>query len=223
MGFFSTLKKLWGAGDSPAPHASPAPETAAPQDDAWRDHLTLALRQAEPKLSVWLSLVLDGVGTAGPELWPRLRFLFASLEAPEAEAEAFVAKFSAWLDDMGYREVEEFRSELQYRLALALDLEDEEDERSRLFLKLSQGLAKTREQIAARIDSMLASHARMDDDFWEELQEILIMADVGFEPAAKLLAQLRSRARKAGVHDPAGFKDLLRAELAQLFRTPQSH
>ena len=60
----------------------------------------------------------------------------------------------------GYQEVEEFRSELQYRLALALDLEDEEDERSRLFLKLSQGLAKTREQIAARIDSLLGSAQR---------------------------------------------------------------
>lgn len=42
---------------------------------------------------------------------------------------------------MDYRYLEDFRSELQYRLALALDMEDEEDERDRLFLKLNEGLA----------------------------------------------------------------------------------
>ena len=76
---------------------------------------------------------------------------------------------------MEYEEVELFRSELQYRLALALDLEDEEDERNRLFLKLSQGLAKTKEQIVKRIDGLLGSHSVIDEGFWEELEEILLM------------------------------------------------
>jgi len=212
--------------------APSAPEAQAPSDQAapspnlvtqdWQKELTLTLRQAEPKLSVWLSIVLEGVDKPGPELWERLRFLFQCLEAPAAEAGEFISTFEKWLSNMGYEEVEEFRSELQYRLALALDLEDEEDERSRLFVKLSEGLAKTREQIAARIDGLLTSHTKMDDDFWEELEEILIMADVGFEPAGKLLSQLKSRARKAGVSDPAGFKDILREELAHIFRAPKT-
>ena len=224
MGFFTKLKKLWGGQAGPGPQASSprAPETISKEDAAWRDSLTLSLRQAEPRLSVWLGIVLTGVDRAGPTLWERLRFLFQSLEAPESEAVDFIDRFQKWLTDMGYQELEEFRSELQYRLALALDLEDEEDERSRLFLKLSEGLAKTREQIAARIDGLISSHAKLDDDFWEELEEILIMADVGFEPAGKLLAQLRGRARKAGVSDAAGFKDILREELAHLFRAPKT-
>ncbi|MFZ5428062.1 MAG: signal recognition particle-docking protein FtsY [Thermodesulfobacteriota bacterium] len=208
-----------------APKEAPAePSSLAPNlvTEDWQKELTLTLRQAEPKLSVWLSIVLQGVEKPGPELWERLRFLFQCLEAPAAEADEFVKSFEKWLANMGYEEVEEFRSELQYRLALALDLEDEEDERSRLFVKLSEGLAKTREQIAARIDGLLSSHSKMDDDFWEELEEILIMADVGFEPAGKLLAQLKSRARKAGVTDPAGFKDILREELAHIFRAPKT-
>jgi fused signal recognition particle receptor len=223
--------EIWDAPESSTePVATPigAPATAptAPVPNLvvedWQKDLTLALRQAEPKLSVWLGILLSGVDTAGPNLWARLRFLFQCLEAPQAEAEDFIARFAKWLEDMGYREVEEFRSELQFRLALGLDLEDEEDERSRLFIKLSEGLAKTREQIAARIDGLLTSHSRMDDDFWDELEEILIMADVGFEPAGKLLAQLKSRARKAGVNEPAGFKEILREELAQIFRAPKT-
>jgi len=122
---------------------------------------------------------------------------------------------------MEYRYVADFRSELQYRLALALDLEDEEDERSRLMLKLTEGLARTREQIGRRIDGLLASHGRIDEGFWEELEEILIMADVGFEPTTQLIGRLRERARKAGTDDPARFRELLREELEVIFRAPR--
>ncbi len=213
------------------PHAPEAsPEQAAPadapayakDDAAWRNDLILALREAEPRLSAWLSLLLEDVDKAGPLLWDRLRFLFHCLEVPESEADAFVEKFAAWATDMEYEQVEEFRSELQFRLALALELEDEEDERSRLFLKLSEGLSKTKEQIARRIDGLLAGHDKIDESFWEELEEILIMADMGFEPAAKLLENLRGRVRKAGTNDPTRFKDILRDELADIFKTSRT-
>ncbi len=219
MGFFSSLKKIWGSGAAPAPAAPAAPAAAAPAD--WQNALTLALRQAEPRLSVWLGHVLSGVTEAGPLLRERLLFLFQALGAPEAEAVKFVTEFEAWLAAMGYRTVEEFRSELQYRLALALDLEDEEDERDRLFLKLSEGLAKTREQITKRIDGLLAGNRTIDETFWEELEEILIMADVGFEAAARLMDNLRARVRKAGVTEAQGFRALLQEELAEIFKTPK--
>ncbi|MFZ5810868.1 MAG: signal recognition particle-docking protein FtsY [Thermodesulfobacteriota bacterium] len=184
----------------------------------WRTQLVLALREAEPRLSVWLSLILTDVDRAGPLLWERLSFLFSCLEAPAAEAEAFVTQFRAWLADMGYEAVDEFRSELQYRLALALDLEDEQDERSRLLLKLTEGLSKTKEQIARRIDGLSGSHKVMDEAFWEEFEEILIMADLGYEPTAKLMGLLRERVRKSGETDPSRFRDILREELTGIFK-----
>ncbi|MDQ7833290.1 MAG: signal recognition particle-docking protein FtsY [Desulfovibrionaceae bacterium] len=206
-----------------APSVAPIPKAAqaAPDTDApWRNQLVLALREAEPRLSVWLSLILTDVDRAGPLLWERLTFLFSCLDAPAAEAETFVGQFRKWLTDMEYDEVEEFRSELQYRLALALDLEDEEDERNRLFLKLSESLAKTKEQIARRIDGLLGSHKVMDAAFWDEFEEILIMADLGYEPTAKLLEILKDRVRKSGETDPARFREILREELSAIF-TPQ--
>jgi fused signal recognition particle receptor len=206
--------------DRPAPEstAEAAPETARVEPMAeWQRELTVALRQAEPRLSQWLDLVLEGVEERGDALWERLKFLFRALEAPEGEADEFIARFAKWLDDMDYERVEEFRSELQYRLALALDLEDEEDERNRLFLKLSEGLAKTKDSITKRIDGLMASHETMDEAFWEELEEILIMADVGYESTLKLVENLRARAREAGATDPAQFKELMRAELEHVF------
>ncbi|MUM78816.1 signal recognition particle-docking protein FtsY [Pseudodesulfovibrio sp. F-1] len=191
-----------------------------PSNDGWRAGLTLALRQAEPKLSQWLTIITADVEEKGPLLWERLAFLFNALGAPDDEAREFISRFEAWLEDMGYRTVDDFRSELQYRLALALELEDEEDERDRLFLKLSDGIAKTREQITRRIDGLLSSHSRLDDDFWDEFEEILIMADVGMEAAGQLMDNLKARARKAGTDNPEDFKNILREELEEIFRTP---
>ena len=222
MGFFSklrTLGKKKSDQEGPGTQAVTAPAPAV-GDQPWRRELTVALRQAEPRLSAWLDIVLAGVDQAGPLLWERLAFLFQALEAPEDEARDFTARFEKWLGDMGYARVTEFRSELQYKLALALDLEDEEDERSRLFLKLSQGLAKTKESITRRIDAMLTAHAVIDEAFWEELEEVLIMADVGHEAMSLLVTRLKDRARKAGVRETTGFKELMREELADVFRAP---
>ncbi|WP_041720081.1 signal recognition particle-docking protein FtsY [Pseudodesulfovibrio piezophilus] len=190
-----------------------------PTED-WQAGLTLALRQAEPKLSQWLNIIVEGIEIKGPVLWDRLTFLFKALGAPASEAQEFVSQFDAWLTEMGYQAVSEFKSELQYRLALVLELEDEEDERDRLFLKLSEGISKTREQITKRIDSLLSSHSKLDDAFWEEFEEILIMADVGMEAATQLMENLKERARKAGTDDPEDFKDILRDELEDIFKVP---
>ncbi|XPV74928.1 MAG: signal recognition particle-docking protein FtsY [Desulfovibrio sp.] len=213
---------------APEPIATPEPVhvpdtegTAVIAEENWQKELTIALRQAEPRLSIWLEHILDGVSEPGDDLWNRLTFLFQALEAPQEEAQKFITDFEKWLDNMGYEEVEEFRSELQYRLALALELEDEEDEKDRLFLKLSEGLSKTKEQISKRIDGLLDSHSSIDEDFWDELEEILIMADIGFDGATMLMDNLKERVRKAGTTDIADFRGILQDELEEIFSTPK--
>ena len=248
MGFFSAIKKMFGSAeqaDATAPQddaasvaaqagaetgAESVAETAAPDmaqaaqplvvspaDEA----LTLRLREAEPKLSVWLGIVLEGVDETGELLWQRLFFLLRALDAPEAEAQNFVREFQAWLIRMDYRQVEEFRSELQYRLALALDMEDEEDERNRLFLKISQGLSRTREQFAKGLDALFAGHGELNDAFWEELEELFIMADLGYEPSVELVERLKERARKEKVTESVKVRELLMAEVEEIFRAPR--
>jgi fused signal recognition particle receptor len=217
-----------GAGESAPEEAEPEkPEllfqekpTAAAPLEPWQQALVTALGDAEPKLSVWMAHILDGVDKRGDVLWGRLRFLFRQLDVPAGEGEDFISRFDAWLKDMDYDHVDEFRSELQYRMALALELEDEEDERNRLFLKLSAGLGKTREQLTMRIDRLLSMAGGYDDEFWEELEEILLMADVGVTASQELLKRLKPKVRQAGGRDAADFKALLKAELASVFVEP---
>ncbi len=228
MGFFSKVRRLFSGGGAagsdgaraPLPPVSASGAAASADGDA-DAALILRLREAEPRLSAWLGVVLDGVENAGDELWRRLALLLRALETPPAEAEAFVAGFQDWLARMEYRQVEEFRSELQYRLALALDLEDEEDERNRLFLKFSQGLTRTREQFARRLDGLFAGHGELNDAFWEELEELFITADLGVESSLEMTARLRERARRGNVTRPEEVRALLFAELEELFRQPR--
>lgn len=227
-------RRLFGLGGRsedtvPAPPAAPAEkilfqEKPSAGDDLmpWQKSLQQALGEAEPRLSTWMVHILDGVGKRGDVLWERLRFLFAQMEVPAEEAEDFIRRFDKWLLDMEYDHVDEFRSELQYRMALALELEDEEDERNRLFLKLSAGLSKTREQLTIRIDQLLSMTGSYDDAFWEELEEILLMADVGVNATQELSKRLRPKLRQAGTRDAATFKALLKEELASVFIEPKT-
>lgn len=216
-----------------APSAAAEPEKAAEQPvqsagaaapspaSAEEEELTVRLRACEPRLSVWLDTVLDGVTEAGPLLEKRIRFLLSSLEAPAAEIDSFVSDFSGWLERMEYRNLDEFRSELQYRLALALDLEDEEDERSRLFIKLSDGLAKTREQFSRRLEGLFASNGELNDEFWEQMEEIFIMADLGYEASEELVSRLRERCRQEKVTSSQGVREVLRKEIKSIFAQPR--
>lgn len=216
-----------------APSAAAEPEKATEQPvqsagaaapspaSAEEEELTVRLRACEPRLSVWLDTVLDGVTEAGPLLEKRIRFLLSSLEAPAAEIDSFVSDFSGWLERMEYRNLDEFRSELQYRLALALDLEDEEDERSRLFIKLSDGLAKTREQFSRRLEGLFASNGELNDEFWEQMEEIFIMADLGYEASEELVSRLRERCRQEKVTSSQGVREVLRQEIKSIFAQPR--
>lgn len=233
MGFFSAVKKMFGstADESASPAAQHSGTESQPvhsgtslplaHQPASEQDLTLLLRAAEPRLSVWLGIVLTNVTTADDLLWQRIRFLLQALEAPPAETESFITNFQQWLARMEYVHVEEFRSELQYRLALALDLEDEEDERNRLFVKLSEGLSRTREQFARRLDVLFASHGALNQEFWDTLEELFITADVGYETAMGLVERLKDQVRVQNITDTADVREILRAVLEEIFTTPR--
>lgn len=269
MGFFSTVKKLWGgdmAAASPDEKQIPVADAhdaalqaepvltetdrtaqvpaanittgnvsgsaaAAPivepqampaeLSQAWRDALTASLTSGRARISEWLGILLDGSDSAGPELWERLRFLFATLGAPVAEAKAFITEFEAWAKAMNLHKPEDLRSELRYRLILALDLEQEQEERTSIFKKLSQGLAKTKARFSAGLGALFGRTGGLDDAFWDELEEIFIMADMGSEATQKLLANLKQRARGMGVTEASRFRDVLSAELEEIFPLPK--
>lgn len=82
-----------------------------------------------------------------------------------------------------------------------------------LFGRLRQGLAKTRSSLQDRFEALLEGHPRLDEEFTEELEEILITADFGMQATQELVDALGSRLQKATVKDAADLYDHLREEI----------
>ena len=86
------------------------------------------------------------------------------------------------------------------------------------FDKIKKGLKKTREAAVNQIDSMLKSFTKIDEELFEELEELLIMGDVGMNTATKITTELRARVKKEGVTDPNEVHRLLREITADMLR-----
>ena len=65
-----------------------------------------------------------------------------------------------------------------------------------LFSKISSGLKKTRDQFVGAVNSVVSSFTRIDDELFEELEEILIMADTGVATAQKICDELKKRVKR---------------------------
>ena len=87
-----------------------------------------------------------------------------------------------------------------------------------LFSKIKEGLKKTRENISGQITTMLNSFTKIDEDLFEELEELLIMGDVGMPTAERICGILRDRVKKEGVTDPARINEMLEEIVADLLR-----
>ena len=85
-----------------------------------------------------------------------------------------------------------------------------------LFSKIREGLKKTRKAVMGQIDALLKSFSKIDEDLFEELEELLVMGDVGVPTAEKICEELRRRVKKNNVKDPAEIKGLLQDIITEM-------
>lgn len=90
-----------------------------------------------------------------------------------------------------------------------------------LFSKIKEGLKKTRDSVIGQIDSMLKSFTKIDEALFEELEELLVMGDVGIYTAEKICAELRKRVKKEGVTNPQEVHRLLEEIVADMLEGGQ--
>lgn len=85
-----------------------------------------------------------------------------------------------------------------------------------LFSKFKEGLRKTKKNIVGQIDSMLKSFTKIDEDLFLELEELLILGDVGMKTAQKICENLKVEVKNQGITDPEKIYDLLEQTVAEL-------
>ena len=84
-----------------------------------------------------------------------------------------------------------------------------EEKKKGFFGRLVEGLTKTRDNIVSGIDSIFSGFSNIDDDFYEELEEILIMGDLGVHATEQILDTLRQKVKEQHIKEPHECKELL--------------
>ncbi len=85
-----------------------------------------------------------------------------------------------------------------------------------LFDRLKEGLQKTRKGIAEKLDQVLVSFGVVDEDLFDELEEVLIASDIGVETSMRIMAGLRKKVKEQKISNPAQVKGLLKEELEEI-------
>lgn len=90
-----------------------------------------------------------------------------------------------------------------------------------IFSRIKEGLKKTRDAIFGRIDMMLKSFTKIDDELFEELEELLVMGDVGISTSEKICDELKKRVKQQGITDPKEINRLLADVITEMLKGGQ--
>lgn len=88
-------------------------------------------------------------------------------------------------------------------------MSSEGKEKKGFFKRLVQGLTKTRDNIVSGIDSIFSGFSSIDEEFYEEIEEILIMGDLGVHATTEIIENLKAKVKEQHIKEPAQCKELL--------------
>ena len=83
------------------------------------------------------------------------------------------------------------------------------EERKGFFRRLAEGLTKTRNNIVSGMDAIFSGFSDIDDDFYDEIEEILVMGDIGINATTAIIANLKQKVKEQHIKNPQECKELL--------------
>ena len=92
---------------------------------------------------------------------------------------------------------------------------EQEEKKKGFFGRLVAGLTKTRDNIVKGIDSVFSGFSHIDDDFYEEIEEILVMGDLGVHATEEIIENLKQQVKEQHIKEPADCKELLIESIKQ--------
>jgi fused signal recognition particle receptor len=84
--------------------------------------------------------------------------------------------------------------------------------------KFKDGLTKTRDNFSGKVNDLVARYRKVDEDFFEELEEILIGADVGFDTVMELIDELKMEVKRKNIQDPEAVQAVISEKLVEIYK-----
>jgi fused signal recognition particle receptor len=97
-----------------------------------------------------------------------------------------------------------------------------EELKKSFFARLKEGLSKTRNNIVSGIDSVFSGFSSIDEDFYEELEEILIMGDIGVNATTEIIERLKTQVKEKHIKEPSDCKQLLIDSIKEQMRVDET-
>ena len=96
------------------------------------------------------------------------------------------------------------------------------EEKKGFFTRLKEGLSKTRNNIVRGIDNVFSGFSAIDEDFYEELEEILIMGDIGVNATGEIVERLKRQVKEQHIKEPSACKQLLIESIREQMRVDET-
>lgn len=136
----------------------------------------------------------------------------------EEETEEITEKIEEEIDDITESISENANGEETYT-----NEANEKEEKQSFFKKLSKGLLRTKDAISDKVDSVLSVFKTVDEELFEELEEALIMADIGVETSLFIIDELRQRVKKENIKEPLEVKGVLKDIIKEILEGTDSN
>lgn len=136
----------------------------------------------------------------------------------EAEAEAAQPEIEAAEDNSAEQaEPQADSADEEYGFeGVSMGAEETSTKKAGLFEALRRGLKKTKDGFLGKLELLVNSFTRIDEDFFEELEETLILSDIGAETSCDICDRLRAEVKRTGTTDPAEVKQLLKGIISEM-------
>ena len=97
----------------------------------------------------------------------------------------------------------------------------EKKEKKGLFARLREGLSKTRSNMTERVDTLVKENRKIDEDFYEELEDILIMSDCGMKATMNIMDELRARISAGKIKEASAAREILKEIMVEQMNIPR--
>lgn len=219
MGLFDFMKKK---GDAPKPEDAQSmleiegPDTEQAAEDA--EQATLVLKEGADEAAAIGQAVHEMMGEEEIQIYRASEDVLyqEGLAAEETDALAEPEKTEMTEEPETPEEPEAPEAAEEAAESAGPAEEVPEPAKKGFFARLKEGLDKTRRNIMDGVDSVLGSFTKIDEDLFEELEEALIMADMGVQTTMEIVSRLRSRVKKEHVTDPSLVKGILVEEITEM-------
>ncbi|MBM7555312.1 signal recognition particle-docking protein FtsY [Halanaerobacter jeridensis] len=117
---------------------------------------------------------------------------------------------------LGSDEEEEEKEQEEVEEEIEETQEEDDDDGKSLFGRLKEGLSKTRDGFVSQLESLFRSYDKINEELYEDLEEILIQADVGVQTTMKLVDDIKEKAREEKIKDPNKLINILQDDILEM-------